>query len=178
MISCVPWGTFNVEKEYMAGPWMYDHPQRFQDLLSDMCGQFPVEANGGGLYAVTFTDDCTYSILECFYFEAQKNRNLWSKRLKNTKLGQRNNLGLSSKRFEPMVAMNMKNRWKRFSRILGSSIRRRHLIHQSNGVSEWMNRTLMEMAEPMTARAKASMKLWAKAVKIASYIHPKSYAHR
>ena len=26
---------------------------------SDLCGQFPVEALGGGRYFVTFTDDCT-----------------------------------------------------------------------------------------------------------------------
>jgi len=41
---------------------------------------------------------------------------------------------------------------------------------ESNGVSERMNQTLMEMVEAMLVRAKAPLKLWDEAVKTACYI--------
>jgi len=41
---------------------------------------------------------------------------------------------------------------------------------ESNSVSERMNRTLMEMVEAMLVRAKAPLKLWDEAVKMACYI--------
>ena len=136
---------------------------------SDLCGKFPVEGLGGGQYFVTFTDDCTRfckvyilpnkssATLTSVFQEYQA----WAERQTGFKLKAIRTDGGGE--YEKWMNAHLK----------GSGIEHQPTAShtpQSNGVSERMNRTLMDMVDPMMARAKVPKKLWTEAVMTACYI--------
>src|SRR5436190_4218765 len=136
---------------------------------SDLCGQFPVEALGGGWYFVTFMDDCTRFCV-VFILKDKESRTL-KKAFEMYKAWSENQSGYKLKAIRTDGSGE-------YEKWMGAFLRDSGIEHQtmaphtpeSNGVLEWMNHTLMEMVDPMMARAKASPKLWGEAVKMACYI--------
>jgi len=138
-------------------------------VYSDVCGKFHIKALGGGLYFVTFTDDCT-RMCRVYVLRNKRSETLaeafeqykaWAERQTGRKIKAIRTDGGGE--YHKWMEANLKD-----SGIEHQSTA--PYTPESNGVSERMNRTLMEMVEAMLVRAKAPLKLWDEAVKTACYI--------
>jgi Pol polyprotein, beta-barrel domain len=136
---------------------------------SDLCGEFPMKSLGGGRYFMTFTDDCTRycrvyilknkeatSILGAF-----EEYRAWAEKQTGFEIKTIRTHG--GKEYHGEMETNLK----------GTGIENQSTAaysSQSNGVSERMNRTLMDMVRPMLEGSGAPSMLWGEAVITACYI--------
>jgi len=135
---------------------------------SDVYGPMPVSSVGGNRYFVTFTDDCTrYTAV---YFMSQKNEVLkyFKEFHREAELVTGNKLKcIRSDNGAEYVNGD-------FDRYLKKYGIRRQLTApytlQQNGVSEWLNRTLLNSARSMLHYAGLPDKFWAEAIFNATYV--------
>src|SRR6266496_1098913 len=145
------------------------HEKPLELVHSDLCCKFPVEALGGGWYFFTFMDDCMRFCV-VFILKDKESRTL-KKVFEMYKAWAENQWGYKLKAIHT-------DGGGEYEKWMGAFLRDSGIEHQtmapytpeSNGILEWMNCTLMEMMDPMMARAEASPKLWAEVVKMACYI--------
>ncbi len=150
--------------------------RKLERIHSDVCGPMrthawthakglPTESFGGQKYFVTFIDD--FSRYCKVYFIRHKSQVL--EKFKEFEALATNELGVN------IGTLKSDNGGEyEFEAYLKSRGIRQELTTpyspQQNGVSERMNRTLMESARCMIAQAKLSDKFWAEAVATAAYL--------
>lgn len=137
-------------------------------IHSDVCGPLEVKSLGGARYFLTFTDDYTRKVL--VYFLHSKS-DVFSK-FKEYKALVENQLNLKIK------CLRTDNGREYLSSEFISYLKRSGIVHQTsntytpqqNGLSERMNRTLMERARCMLINSNLQKQYWAEAVATAAYI--------
>lgn len=168
-ISCIK-GKLTV-KSFPKG-----QAKRAHDLLelihSDVCGPMSINSWGGARYLVTFTDDFSrksFGYLMCHKNEVMKCfiqfKNLVEKQV-----------GKTIKRFRT------DNGGEYCSKIFEKFLSSEGIIHetsipyspQQNGVSERLNRTLMEKARCMLSEACLDKRFWGEAIATAIYLKNRS----
>ena len=146
--------------------------QPLELIHSDVCGPMSVNSVGGSRYFVTFIDD--YSRFTTVYFMKHKSEvlekfkefvelveNLFEKRVKS--LRSDNESEYESREFaEYCKSKGIKN---------DDTI---PYTPQQNGVSERMNRTIMETTRSMLHHAELPLSFWAEAVSTAVYLRNRS----
>ena len=148
---------------------------------SDVCGPLHIESVGGSRYFVSFIDD--YSRYVTVY--AMKTKDEALDRFVDFALAAENKFGMRMKNFQFEGELGLKITKFR-SDCGGEYVSKRFLefctsrgienqlttpyTPQQNGVSERMNRTLMEMARSMLYHADLPQELWAEAVSTAAYL--------
>jgi len=144
-----------------------EHPLEL--VHSDLCGKFPVPALGDGLYFVTFIDDCTRHCK--IYILQNKESATLARVFKEYQAWAERQSGFQLKAIRT-------DGGGEYTKWMEAHLKDSGIDHQttaphtpeSNGVAERMNRTLVEMMDPMMTRARATRKLRAQAVKTACYI--------
>jgi len=137
-------------------------------IHSDICGPITPSSLGGGKYILTFIDDCTRFLWT--YILAAKNETFG--KFKEFKLSVENQLGCKIK------ILRTDNGGEYVSNMFESFLRNEGIKHektvpktpQQNGVSERMNRTLIEVVRCMLSDAKLDKSFWAEAVTTATYV--------
>ena len=136
-------------------------------VYSDVCGPM-TETLGGARYFVSFTDD--YSRCSRVYFMREKSDVL--KKFKEFEAEVTNDKGKRIK------ALRTDNGGEYVSKEFTEYLKMKGIRHQrttpyspqQNGVSERLNRTIVEMARAMLAQAKLPRSLWGEALNMAVYI--------
>jgi hypothetical protein len=143
--------------------------QRKLELVhSDVCGPMSVESMGGQKYFVTFIDD--YSRCCTVYFLRHKSEVL--EKFKEFEAAVTNEAGTS------IAKLRTDNGGEYLSTEFTEFLKSKGIRHEltvphspeQNGVSERMNRTLMECARSMIAHAGVPNNYWAEAVNTAAYL--------
>jgi len=137
-------------------------------VYSDVCGPMNTETLGGARYFVSFTDD--YSRCSRVYFMREKGEVM--KKFIEFEAEVTNEKGKRIK------ALRTDNGGEYESKELTEYLKRKGIKHQrtapyspqQNGVSERLNRTIVEMARAMLAQAKLPRSLWGEALNMAVYI--------
>jgi Integrase core domain. len=119
-----------------------------QLVHSDLCGEFPMKSLGGGRYFITFTDDCTrycrVYILKnkkaATILRAFEEYRAWAEKQTGFEIKTIRTDG--GKEYHAEMEANLKGTGIEHQSTAAYS-------SQSNGVSERMNRTLMDMVGPM-----------------------------
>lgn len=142
--------------------------KRLDLVHTDICGPMQTTSFGGSRYFITFTDD--YSRCCKVYFLRQKSEAL--EKFKEFKATFEKESGESIKalradRGGEYTSKEFRNYLKKHG--IRTEFTAAH-TPQQNGVSERMNRTLMEAARSMLAHAKLSKAYWAEAVSTACYL--------
>ena len=148
----------NIEKEIH---------QPLQLVHSDLCGSMNVDSVGGSKYVLTFTDDYTGYVTA--YFIKSKSEVL-SKFVEYVTM------------MENEIGVNGDNGGKYTSQYFKKFCADKGIAHQfinpytpgQNGVSERLNRTLIESTRSMLIHAKMPLKFWAETVNTAVYLHNRS----
>lgn len=139
-----------------------------QVIHSDVCGPMEEKSLGGARYYVTFTDD--YSRKVFVYFMHSKSQVL--EKFKEFKNFVENQLDTKIKSLRSDNGKEYVNEtFDKFCK--DSGIRRQFTVPYSpeqNGMSERMNRTLVERAKCLLIDAKVPKKFWAEAVSTAAYL--------
>ena len=143
------------------------------DLIhADVCGPINPVSLGGKCYFVTFTDDCSRFVWVRFIRHKsevfQKIRDLIKELEKGT--GRK------------LKALRSDRSGEFLSNEFQQYLKRRGIHHQltttdspqQNGVTERMNRTLIEKAHAMIAAANVSKTFWAEAIANAAYVRNRS----
>ena len=147
--------------------------QRKLELVhSDVCGPMSVESLGGHKYFVTFIDD--YSRSCAVYFIKQKAEVF--EKFKEFEAAVTNATGSS------IGALRSDNGGEYLSTEFVNYLKCKGIQHEltvpntpeQNGVSERMNRTLMESARSMLSHAGLQNNFWAEAVATAAYVRNRS----
>ena len=137
-------------------------------IHSDVCGPMSMNSHGGSRYMVTFIDD--YSGWCEVYFLKRKDEILNA--FQTFKKFAERQTGQKIKYLKSDNGREYCNRsFNSFLRNEG--IRRRLSVPytpKQNGIAEWKNRTLIEMARCMLIQAYLSHGFWAEAVSTANYI--------
>ena len=141
---------------------------------TDVCGPMNVESAGGSKYILTFTDDYTRYVT--VYFIKSK-ADVLTKFKEYTALME--NLSPNSHRLKTVRSDNggeyTSNKFKEFCNEKGISHEfTTPYSPQQNGVSERLNRTLLEKARSMIYHAEVPSKFWAEAINTAVYLHNRS----
>jgi len=133
---------------------------------SDICGPMTVESLGGAKYFVTFTDDCTgYTETTMLH-----NRSDVLEAFKDYKRKVEKQTGQQIRKLRTDNEREyLSNKFKDFLKAEG-------IIHQlsveytpqQNGVAEWKNRTLVEMARCIMLQGNLPQSLWAEAINSAT----------
>lgn len=142
--------------------------RRLQLVHSDICGPMQIEFIGGCKYFVTFIDD--YSRCCAVYFLKRKSEVL--KKFKEFKAI------VTDECDQSIATPRTDNGGEYLSREFQGYLKLKGIRHEltiahtpeQNGVSERMNRTLMESAIAMIVHAGLSKEYWAKAVATAAYM--------
>lgn len=140
-----------------------------QLVHSDLCGKFPINSLNGGKYFITFTDDCTrycrvYILRNkeaATVLSAFKEYRAWAEKQTGFEIKAIRTDG--GKEYHKEMEKNLKGTGIEHQCTAAYS-------SQSNGVSERMNRTLMDMVGPMLEGSGAPSMLWGEAVVTACYI--------
>ena len=146
--------------------------QALQLVHSDLCGPMNVDSVGRSKYVLTFTDDYTRYVTA--YFIKSKSEVLSKFVEYVTKMENETNLRVR--------AIRTDNGGEYTSQYFKTFCAAKGIAHQltnpytpeQNGVSERLNRTLIESARSMLIHAKMSLKFWAEAVNTAVYLHNRS----
>ena len=148
----------------------------FEVVHSDVCGPMSVSSHGGSQYFVTFIDD--YSRYTHVYFIKHKHEVLDKyKEFVNF------TTNVTGKQMKTLVTENhvktlrSDNGGEYGSKIFDAYMKEKGIVHQTtvpynpaqNGVSERMNRTIVETALSMMSQSKMPMEFWAEAVNTAVY---------
>ena len=154
-------------------------------IHSDLCGPMQVQSKGGSRYVLTFTDD--FSRYTYVYFLKKKSEVL-SKFMQFVALAENISGGVVEKlNIYTNTKQNLKtfrtdnggeytsNEFQKFCADKGIS-REFTVPHtpQQNGVSERLNRTIMEAVRSMIFHSGVPLELWAEAVNTAVYVHNRS----
>ena len=143
-----------------------------QLIHSDVCGPMNVNSIGGSKYILSFTDDYTKYVTVFFL----KNKSEVLSKFKEYESMVTNATGL---RIQTLRSDNGgEYNSKEFTEFCTS----KGIMHQftnpytpeQNGVSERLNRTLMESAKSMLFHASLPLHFWAEAVNTATYLHNRS----
>ena len=143
--------------------------ERLQLVHTDVCGPMQTQSFGGSSYFITFTDD--YSRYCKIYFLRKKSEAL--EKFKEFKVAVEKETGLNVKALRADRGREyMSEEFKQF--LKECSIRSESTAAyspQQNGVSERLNRTLVEAARSMISHAGLSKTYRAEAVATATYLH-------
>src|SRR5436305_2037696 len=136
---------------------------------SDLCGKFQVKSLGGGWYFISFIDDCTR--LCRIYILPNKEAKTIKAVFEGYRAWAENQTGCKIK----AIRTDGGGEYHKEMEVLlkGTGIEHQETAPhtpQSNGVSERMNRTLMDMVCPMLEASNTPLELWAEAVAAACYI--------
>ena len=148
--------------------------QPLQLVHSDLCGPMNVDSVGGSKYVHTLTDD--YARYVTVYFIKSKSEVL-SKFMEYVTMME-NKTDLRGR------AIRTDNGGEYTSQYFKKFFAGKGIAHQltnlytpeQNGVSERLNRTLVESTRSMLIHAKMPLKFWAEAVNTAVYLHNRSLA--
>lgn len=143
-----------------------------QLIHSDVCGPMPEPSWGGARFLVTFTDDYTRKT----YGYLMKEKSEVINHFITFKSHVEKQLGLRIK------ALRTDNGGEYFSNKFSEYLKREGIVHQStvpycpqqNGVSERLNRTLMDKVRCMLAESKLCNRYWGEAVMTAIYLKNRS----
>ena len=146
--------------------------QPLQLVHRDFCGPMNVDSVGGSKYVLTFTDDYTRYVT--VYFIRSKSEVLSMFVEYVTMMGNETDLRVR--------AIRTDNGGEYTSQYFKTFCADKGIAHQltnpntpeQNGVSERLNRTLIESARSMLIHAKMRLKFWAEAVNTAVYLHSRS----
>jgi hypothetical protein len=136
---------------------------------SDLCGKFQVRSVGGGWYFISFIDDCTR--LCRIYILPNKEAKTIKAVFEAYRAWAENQTGCKIKAIRTDGGGEYHKEMEAL--LKGTGIEHQETAPyspQSNGVSERMNRTLMDMVCPMLEASSAPLELWAEAVAAACYI--------
>ena len=144
-------------------------------IHTDICGPMQIESLGGSRYILMFTDD--YSRYTIVYFLKSKDETL-SKFKEYVNLVE-NQTGCGEGRVK---IVRSDNGGEYTSKGFASYSAEKGIVHQftnpycpeQNGISERLNRTIMESARSMIHHAKLPLHFWAEAVNTAVYLHNRS----
>ena len=155
--------------------------EAFEVVHSDVCGPMPTSSYGGSQYFVTFIDD--YTRYTHVYFIKHKHEVL-------DKLKEFFNFttNFTGKQIRTLVIENQvktlrsDNGGEYGSKLFETYLKEKGIFHQTtvphnpaqNGVSERMNRTLVETARSMMSHAKMPVEFWAEAISTAVYLRNRS----
>lgn len=146
-----------------------DHTNQVLDLLHvDVCGPFPVSSVGGNKYVLVIVDDC--SRRTSVYF--MKSKGEATDLLKTHIRAAENQTGLVVRRVRTDNGREFVNH------RLTSFFKENGILHEKtvpyspaqNGVSERMNRTLVEAARTLLAESQLPAVFWAEAINTAAYV--------
>ena len=146
--------------------------QPLELIHSDLCGPINVDSFGGSKYLLTLTDDYTRYVT--VYFIRSKSE-VFSKFVEYVSRVE-NETGLRVR------AIRTDNGGEYTSQNFNKFCTDKGIMHQftnpytpeQNGVSERLNRTLIESARSMLYHAKMPLKFWAESVNTAVYLHNRS----
>ena len=146
--------------------------QPLELIHSDLCGPMNVDSIGGSKYLLTSTDDYTRYVT--VYFIRSKSE-VFSKFVEYVSRVE-NETGLR------LRAIRTDNGGEYTSQHFNKFCTDKGIMHQftdpytpeQNGVSERLNRTLIESARSMLYHAKMPLKFWAESVNTAVYLHNRS----
>ncbi|UYV83888.1 hypothetical protein LAZ67_X000522, partial [Cordylochernes scorpioides] len=157
---------------HKSSPYKIKTKNLLELVHSDLCGPFPVESFAGSRYFLTFTDDFSrrvavyflkhkYQVIEYFdIFRARAERETGHK---IKRLRTDNGLEYCNKNFkQKLESLGIKHE-------LTNSY-----SPQQNGVSERLNRSLLDMARASMHNADLPQKFWAESVNCAAYIKNRS----
>ena len=179
---CCSSGEVNRECEACARENMHRIPfpkksekethQPLQLVRSDLCGPMNVDSVGGSKCVLTFTDDYTRYVTE--YFMKSKSEVL-SKFVEYVTM-------MENETHLRVRAIRTDNGGEYTSQYFKKFCADKGIAHQlikpytpkQIGVSERLNRTLVESARSMLIHAKMPLKFWAEAVNTAVYLHSRS----
>ena len=144
----------------------------FELVHSDVCGPMSVISIGGSKYFVTFIDD--FSRYTYVYFVKHKDEVL--AKFKEFVSMVKNHTGRNVKTFRT------DNSGEYCSKEFESFLKEEGITHQltipynpaQNGVSERMNRTLVESARSMMSHGKLPIEFWAESINTAVYLRNRS----
>ena len=142
--------------------------RKLQLVHSDVCGPMQTQSIGGAKYFVTFIDD--YTRCCAVYFMKHKSEVL--DKFKEFEVTTTNAAGRA------IGTLRTDNGGEYLSSAFQNYLKEKGIRHeltvphcpQQNGVSERMNRTLVESARSMIAHAGLSNIFWAEAISTASYV--------
>ena len=142
--------------------------QKLELVHSDVCGPMKTISHGGKKYFVTFTDD--YTRCATVYFIAHKSEVL--EKFKEYEAMVTTKTGLQIK------ALRSDNGGEYLSENFKQFLKMKGIQHeltiphtpQQNGISERLNRTLVESARAMLIHSGLPKSFWAEAISTASYI--------
>ena len=142
--------------------------ERLQLVHTDVCGPMQTQSFGGSSYFITFTDD--YSRYCKIYFLRKKSEAL--EKFKEFKVAVEKETSLNVKALRAdRGGEYMSEEFKQFLKECGiRSESTAAYSPQQNGVSERLNRTLVEAARSMISHAGLSKTYWAEAVATATYL--------
>jgi len=140
-----------------------------QIVHSDLCGPFPVKSLSGGVYYITFTDD--YTRYCRVYILRDKEAKTILRVFQEYKAWAEKQSGCEIKAIRTDGGTEYRKEME-WALMLAGIEPQKTAPHtpQSNGVSERMNRTLMDMVGPMLEGSNAPTMLWGEAVVAACYI--------
>ena len=142
--------------------------ERLQLVHTDVCGPMQTQSFGGSSYFITFTDD--HSRYCKTYFLRKKSEAL--EKFKEFKVAVEKETGMTIKALRAdRGGEYMSEEFKQFLKECGiRSEPTAAYSPQQNGVSERLNRTLVEAARSMISHAGLSKAYWAEAVATATYL--------
>lgn len=143
-------------------------------IHSDLCGPMPVPSYGNARYVLTLTDDCSRKSF--VYFLKTKSQTEMLQKFTDFRNMVENQTGLKIKR------IRTDNGTEYCNSSLESFFRNNGIIHettipycpQQNGVSERLNRTIMEKVRSMLQDAGLDQRYWGEAVSTAIYLKNRS----
>jgi transposase InsO family protein len=146
--------------------------QPLELIHSDVCGPMNTDSIGGSKYILTFTDDYTRYVTVNFL----KNKSEVYEKFQEYVSMVENFTGLKVK------TLRTDNGGEYVSNDFSKYCVNKGIVHQysnpytpeQNGVSERLNRTLMESAKSMIFHANMPINFWAEAVNTAVYLHTTS----
>ena len=147
-------------------------------IHTDVCGPMHVEAMGGSRYMLTFTDD--YSRYTIVYFLKKKSEVLC--KLKEYVNHVENMSGQLVRKLNIIKRLRSDNGGEYISKEFVNYCTEKGIARQftnpycpeQNGVSERLNRTIMEGARSMLYHSKLPLKFWAEAANVAVYLRNRS----
>ena len=156
--------------------------QVLEIIHSDVCGPMQVESIGGNKYMLTFTDD--YSRYTTVYFLKNKSEvfakfKQYVSQIENRTGHKIKNLNILNKNVKSLRTDNggeyTSNEFKKYCTEKGifREFTNPHTPEQ-NGVSERLNRTIIETVRSMIFHAKLPLRFWAEAANTAVYLRNRS----
>ena len=141
-------------------------------IHSDVCGKIEVQSLSGAEYFVTFIDDRSRYVRTYVL----KRKSDFFKKFIEWKVMVEKSSGMQMKIFRT------DNGGEYTSKEFEDYLKREGIVHETtvpktpeqNGVSERMNRTLIEKVRSMLSDSKLPKKFWAEALSIATYLHNRS----